>query len=399
MQMKHKILYPLGLSILAGFLLGASGCSTTEIVKANSTPARQASIALPTHLYMDIGIIPLETGIPDTEEELKKQLIIPDVRRAESQYIAFHLKDTLEQTGNWGAVRVTPDSSDAIDVEVSGKILGSDGELLRIHLKAVDSTGKVWLEKSYKDQASKFSYRGPKEDPFQDLYNDFANDLLDHRQKLKEVDITRIRQVSDLKYARSLSPDAFGQYIKTSHDGTTEISQLPADTDRMLQRVNNIKEREYLFVDTLDEYYGKFYRDMKASYDEWRFATYEEALNLRQMQKQATARLLTGAARVAGGIYAGSESGTWAGDAAALGAVTGGIGSIKSGLDRRREAEIHAESLRELSHSLGSEITPYVLDIEGRTVELTGTANAQYDQWRTILKEIYTAEIGLSEEQ
>ncbi|HIL97478.1 MAG TPA: hypothetical protein EYG51_16415, partial [Pseudomonadales bacterium] len=133
--MKHKILYPLGLSILAGFLLGASGCSTTEIVKANSTPARQASIALPTHLYMDIGIIPLETGIPDTEEELKKQLIIPDVRRAESQYIAFHLKDTLEQTGNWGAVRVTPDSSDAIDVEVSGKILGSDGELLRIHLK------------------------------------------------------------------------------------------------------------------------------------------------------------------------------------------------------------------------------------------------------------------------
>ena len=31
-----------------------------------------------------------------------------EVRRAESRYMAFHLKDTLEQTGNWGIVRVVP---------------------------------------------------------------------------------------------------------------------------------------------------------------------------------------------------------------------------------------------------------------------------------------------------
>ena len=308
------------------------------------------------------------------------------------------MKDTLEQTGNWGAVRVTPNVSEAVDLVVSGMILISNGETLKLRLKASDSTGKVWVSKEYKDLASKYSYKGINEDPFQDLYNDFANDLLRFRESLSEEKIERIRQTSSLIFAKSLAPDAFGQYLKVSRSGQTSITQLPADQDRMLSRVTKIKEREYLFVDTLDEYYGQFYRDMKESYDEWRFATYEEALNLKEMQRQSTARLITGGLLIAGGIYAGSESGTYAGDVAAAGAVIGGIAAVKSGLDKRREAEIHAESLRELSQSLGSEITPYVLDVEGRTIELTGTADAQYEQWRGILQEIYVAETGNASE-
>ena len=62
------------------------------------------------------------------------------------------------------------------------------------------------------------------------------------------------------------------------------------------------------------------------------------------------------------------------------------------GLDRKREAEIHAQSLKELNQSLGSEIAPHVLDIEGQTIELTGTADAQYARWREILHEIYDRE-------
>ncbi|HJL60355.1 MAG TPA: hypothetical protein QF517_00250 [Pseudomonadales bacterium] len=395
--MKISNPHHLTISLLTVVCVVISGCSTTEIVKANSTPALQAKEPLPLHLYLDVGILPLQPGIPDSEDEVKKKLIIPDVRRAESQYIAYHLKDTLEFTGNWGAVRVTPNISNAVDISVSGKIIQSDGELLRARLKATDSTGKIWVNKEYSDQASKFSYDGPKEDPFQDFYNDFANDLLKYREILNEEKITEIRRISSLKYAISLSPEAFGNYLTMSRGGNAEINQLPADNDRMLERVDKIKEREYLFVDTLDEYYGKFYRDMKASYDEWRFATYDEAITLRRMQKQARNRLLGGAALIAGGLYAGSESGTYAGQAASVGSVLGGISSIKSGLDLRKEAEIHAESLRELSHSLGSEIKPYVLDIEGRTIELTGTANAQYDQWKNILKEIYTTETGTLE--
>ncbi|XOV87678.1 MAG: hypothetical protein ACFHX7_22440 [Pseudomonadota bacterium] len=374
------------------FLLQA--CTSTEIVNANSTPARQSTVFMPPELLLDIGILPLAPGIPDSEKEIEKQLIVPDVRRAESQYIAYQLKDTLERTGNWGAVRVTPEASEAVDITISGEILQSDGERLKARMTAVDASGRTWISGVYEDAASKYSYERPKEDPFQDFYNQIADDLLQRRDELSQPEIAAVRRVAALRYASSLSPEAFREYLVEKR-GRLEVTQLPAEDNAMLQRVETIKEREFLFVDTLDDYYGKFYRDMKPSYDEWRFATYDEAIRQRLMEKQARNRLLGGAALVAAGIYAGSESTTWAGDAAAVGAVAGGIGAIKSGMDRLKEAEIHEESLRELSQSLGAEITPFVLDIEGRTIELTGTADAQYQQWRAILRQIYAEETGL----
>jgi hypothetical protein len=36
-----------------------------------------------------------------------------------------------------------------------------------------------------------------------------------------------------------------------------------------------------------------------------------------------------------------------------------------------------------------------VLDIEGRTIELTGTAQEQYVQWRKLLREIYAQETSI----
>ncbi|MEX1237187.1 MAG: hypothetical protein WD994_02850, partial [Pseudomonadales bacterium] len=91
-----------------------TACTSTEVITANSTPAIHASGITPPHLILDIGIMPLDPGIPDSEEKQREALIVPDVRRAESQYIAYHLKDTLELTGNWGAVRVTPEPSEVV---------------------------------------------------------------------------------------------------------------------------------------------------------------------------------------------------------------------------------------------------------------------------------------------
>jgi hypothetical protein len=371
-----------------------SACSSTQVIKANSAPAISASEAMPAELYMDIGIVPLDPGIPDTEEAQQKALIIPDVRRAESRYIAYHLKDTLEQTGNWGAVRVTPGTADAVDIVIRGEILESNGETLKARITATDATGKQWLSRDFEDSASKYSYQATREDPFQDFYNDVANALLAQRQKLSTADIRQVRQVTGLKYAASLAPDAFGGYLNDRR-GRLSVAQLPADNDAMLGRVQRIKDREHLFVDTLDDYYGQFYRDMKPSYDEWRLATYDESLKLKEMKTKAAKSYLAGAALIVGGLYAGSKSGSWAGQTAGMAAVGGGILAIKSGIDRTQEAEIHAQSLRELSQSLGAEITPHVLNIEGRTIELTGTVDAQYTEWRRILKEIYAEETGL----
>lgn len=377
------------------FSLFLGGCTSTKVINANSTPAIQAVGSQADELLLDIGITPFDPNIPSKEEDLANGFIIPDVRRAESGYIAYHLKDTLELTGNWGAVRVTPKTTDTVGLHVTGKLLISDGEKLRISIRVVDATGKVWINKTYQDTASKFSYEVIKEDPFQDLYNEIANDILLVRQKNAPDRIREIKMVADLRFALDLAPDAFEGYI--SEDKTRLIPmQLPAEDDTMMRRLEKIKEREYVFVDTMDEYYGRFYTNMRESYDEWRLATYEEAILLRRLQKQSRNRLIGGAALVAAGIYAGSESSTYAETLASSGVVSGGVAAIRSGLNRRKDAEIHAQSLRELGQSLGSEIGPSVLKIEGETIELEGSAAAQYDEWRNILRAIYIEETGLT---
>ena len=371
-----------------------SACTTTQFVEANSTPVRQSDRKIPDNLLLDIGVLPFEPNVPKSESAQKKELIDPNVRRAESQYIAYHLKSTLELTGDWGAVRVIPETSDAVDLTITGKILVSDGEQLKGHVTAIDSQGRVWIDKDYTDSASKYAYNDTQEDPFQDFYNKIANDLLTRRDRMNNQQLATIRQVSALKYARDLSPEAFSRYLN-ERGGLTTFKELPADTNDMLARVTKIKQREYRFVDTLDNYYSKFNREMKPSYDEWRHSTYKEAVRLRMLDAQARNRILGGAALVLGGLYAGQQSNTYAGQAASIASVVGGIGTIKTGLDKKAESEINRRSLQELSQSLGSEIKPYVLDVEGRTIELKGSADQQFKQWQKLLKQIYVEETGL----
>ncbi len=399
MKTPHKPLAWIGPGlVLLALAVSLPACTSTEVIMANSTPAIQAQEALPVDLLVDVGVTPFDPGIPESEKELVDGFIIPDVRRAEAGYLAYHLKDTLELTGNWGAVRVTTNPSDTMDLHVTGKVLLSDGERLEVRVTATDSTGAQWLDRKYEDTASKFSYEAIKEDPFQDLYNDIADDLLAVRRKMTREQLITIGQVSELKFARRLSPAAFSGYL-AEEDGQTRVLQLPAENDSMLQRVDRIKEREYLFVDTMDDYYGRFYKDMRASYDEWRLATYEEAILLREMKSQANKQFWGGLGMTAAGIYAGAKSETWAESAASSGVVIGGIGMVRSGLNRRKDAEIHAQALQELGQSLGGEITPYVLDIEGKTIELSGTAENQFNQWQTILRDIYAQETGLPVEE
>ena len=381
--------------LLAGILVSClllTGCSSTQVVTANSKPAIQAGASIPPEQLLDIGIQPIDPGIPSSPAVQEKELIIPDVRRGESSYLAYHLKSTLELTGNWGAVRVTPTASDSVDVQLTGRILQSDGEGLKVQIRAVDASGRVWFDKPFTDKASKYSYARPVEDPFQDFYNKVANALLKARQRRSEKRIIAIKEIADLKFARDLAPDAFGDYLRTSASGRVKVVRLPAESDAILERVARIKEQEYLFLDTLDEHYQLFHRDMKPSYDEWRHATYDEAIRLQELKRQARNRLIGGALLVLGGIAAGAKSSNSAESSAAVGTVLGGIGVVGSGIERFKEAKIHAEALEELSQSLGAEIAPYVIDIEGKTIELTGTARDQYMQWRQLLKDIYRQE-------
>ena len=70
------------------------------------------------------------------------------------------------------------------------------------------------------------------------------------------------------------------------------------------------------------------------------------------------------------------------------------VAVLKSGLERRAEANIHSLALEELGQSLEAEITPQVIELEDRTIQLSGTIEDQYGQWREISSDIYAAEIA-----
>jgi len=61
-------------------------------------------------------------------------------------------------------------------------------------------------------------------------------------------------------------------------------------------------------VDTLQEHYDTFKRQMDPPYQSWRAESYEEVIAARQLKKQSTARMVGGIAAVAGGILAATSS-------------------------------------------------------------------------------------------
>jgi hypothetical protein len=68
--------------------------------------------------------------------------------------------------------------------------------------------------------------------------------------------------------------------------------------------------------------------------------------------------------------------------------------AVMSGFQKGKEAQMHTDALKEITGSFQTEAAPLVVDVEGRTLKLTGTAEAQYAEWRKLLHELYEEETG-----
>jgi len=355
--------------------------------------AIQAEVEIPEDQLLDVGIHLFGPGLPeDDESALEEKGIYPDVRKSEARWIPFHLKDTLERTANWGAVRVVPKNAGDVDILVSGEILESTGLELAVNVHIEDVRGKVWRDKRYKGEADPRAYaedEGAREiaDPFQEIYNRIANDMVEFYGKLDPEDIREIREIARLKFAAGLVPSAFGDYLETNRKGRVKIEKLPARDDPMVTRVAKIRERDYMFVDTLNEYYADFQLRMVGPYESWRQWSYEEQVNLRQIRRASRMRMIFGALMIVGGAYAGGDLG----DAAVIGGALVTTAAIK----KRQEAKIHVEALKELAASFEAEIAPVLVDVEGQTLQLEGSAETQFSEWRRMLARIFATETGI----
>jgi hypothetical protein len=277
----------------------------------------------------------------------------------------------------------------------------SDGEYVTVEIGVDDSLGNHWYDKSYSMQTGLTSYaeyRDRRDDPYQKVFNDIANDLRDYAATIEPQQIVRMRQASELKFFADMSPSAFDGYLSFDDEGETTIDRLPAENDPMVGRLRQIRERDRLVIDTLNEHYANFYYGIALPYEGWRKKGREQAVAVRQTKRAATMRALLGAVVVAGSMSidtTGSHSRTK--QAAQFVGIEKGIQTIYSAWGMRREVSQHRNDIKELSESFAAEATPMVIQVEGESRRLTGTAEAQYESWRKLLHEIYQVETGFAE--
>lgn len=402
MTTRPKILWLLG-----ALALVAAGC-VKETRPQPILQATQATVEIPADQLLDVGVHILNPGVPKEVEDdpdlADKKRIYPDIRKAEARYIAMQLRDTLEDTGHWGTARVVPASVSSFDITVDGRILESSGTILKLEITARDATGKVWFEnREYEGLADTRAYKdgyNAGRDPFENVYVAIANDLLAARNERPGAELANIRRVSELRFATDFAPVAFSQYLaQDKKTGTYKVLRLPADDDVLVQRVRQIRERDYGMIDTVSENYAAFSERLEEPYTSWRRYTYDEIRAEEKLKAQARNRMILGAAAVAAAVLipdsCDSRNCQRTTDAARYGGVAGGVAAVVSGYKKREEAKIHTESLKEISGSFQTEAAPLVVDVEGRTLRLTGTAEEQYAEWRRLLHELYREETGL----
>jgi hypothetical protein len=295
-------------------------------------------------------------------------LAAAQVRSVEQRYLPYVLKTTLDRSGHWGAVRVVPRNDPSAEILVVGRVVVSTGVELKLHLRVVDATGRVWIDQVYHDVADDIDYATDPNfviDPFRDLYHRVANDMAVVASQLNEQDHEEIVNTATVRYGQLLSSQAFNRYLIP--DGQrVRLTGLPAADDPLYLGVQKIRESEYLFTDSVDAYYESLYRTLGPIYAWWRYYSFE---------------LVMGNERLAGiDATRGATRGSWY--------------AMERTYKTFKEAKMNQDALRELSESFDRETAPTTTEIAGRVVRLNGTIDTQYEAWRRILAEMYDEEFN-----
>ena len=309
---------------------------------------------------LDIGItissdIPLQSG---TAME-------GAFRETEAQLLGAKQRRVFENAGQWGVVRLYPQPSLIPQLMLDMVVLQSDGRQLRVHAMLTGVHGATLLSDTYLDYASSEGVlTADKEDPFTDLFHRIHNDVATKVSLMPESE-DYLRQLSFLRYAQQLAPQAFEAYL--SREGESwQLLRAPAEQDPMYQRISKLREYELLFVDTIDEQLTSALREIDTAYRLWLRASKEQ---LDWLEK-----------RRARGVNAEglADDSAFARHQAVYAAY--------------RSLKIHEQELFELVLDLESESRSTALEIEETVVTLEGTLEQQYREWREALAKIMMLE-------
>ena len=379
-------------SIMLVALFGISACASYEYHHTSQVRINKTT-QIDDDALLDVGIVVFDTGIDENDED---SITYGHLRSSEAVWFAHQLKKTLGDSNAWGSVYILPDDSVITDLKITGKIHESNGETVHIGVSVHDASGKPWWNnQEYVTQASAYSYHPEIEnphDPFQSLFNSIANDLTQYLQSYyNETQLAGLHKLSNIRFAQSIAPAAFADYTSTDDTGITHLHRIPSTNDPTYQRVSQIRARNDLFLDVVQDYYRNFSHKMSIPYQQWRKQSYHEVVRQRQLKKQASQEKWAGLGILAAGILASTSGNSSTAVSGHVGIAAGSLLFRKSYLTRD-EALLHKETLIELGASLEAELEPGVVDLHDRTITLTGTVQDQLKEWHRILHRIYQLE-------
>lgn len=389
------------------FLHILTGCATTggqnnvNIVGPKlSSSYDKKTIDLPTSNApkLDVIIPVFDPGLSQGAKNYEEEGIWPELRRAEANRFAYKLKQALDNSHEFGAVRVTPDKTASGDLYVSGKIKESNGEDVEFTLNVVDISGKEWVDKTFDYEVKSGFYKNSRnagKDAYDPIFKEAADEIIEALKDHSASQLDTLKDIADLRFGASFNDVVFMEYLDTDDDQVKLVSK-PSDNDPLLQRVKAIRVREQLFVDNLQQNYESFSQNMNNSYLAWQAASYTEIQLQQKSKRNGIFKTVGGVLLIALAIAAGVSSASGAsGVAVDTAAIFGGIGGailVSKGFKSIEEAEIHKDAIDELGESINFDLEPQVISFNDKTVELTGNIEQQFKQWRDFLKRIYEQE-------
>ncbi len=389
-------------TMLLSLVITLAGCQTSSRTTSSvgsfidtHNQQKKPRFNVNSKIYLDVAVPVFNPGIPKDQDKITEQGIWPQLRRAEANRFALNTKEALQKTAVFGNVSVIPNSKVAADLYVLGRIKKSDSQNIQIYLEVVDISGKRWGKKTFKHKVSEGFYRDKRnvgKDPYQPIFDDIARYVYKLLKHKSEHDKTRLKQITDMRFASSFSPESYKKYLYTNRRGWISLTGLPDGNDPMSKRIALLRLQDQLFIDRLQIQYEAFSVKTEDSYHTWQKKTLPIVIAAEKAESKALfVKILGGLAIVAGAMTSQNNSSTNT-DILTNVAIIGGGLLIKNGFGYSAEAKVQRATIDEMGEYLDIEMDPQVMTLEEKTVKLTGTANDQYIQWRSQLKKIFILE-------
>ena len=323
-------------------------------------------------IRLNVSIAVFDPGVPADRSLHRNLQVFPRIRRIESLFLPFVLRESLAATGEFGAVRVVPEPDVGAELLVTGKIQRSDGETLELQLLAVDASGREWLSKSYSGAAPvSYEQTAAGLDGYQGLYDQVAADLSAARGGLAHDALTGIVAISAMRHARQLAPSAFGEYLDSAPDGTITLKRLPARNDPMFTRINKIRGVENVMTDAIDEKFRELHAEIASIYDLWR--QYRREYEQYRLEEKARQQ-------------------SYESDA-----PRGSYEALLARYNSYKWDRLAAQEQEKWAIGFNNEVGPTVMAMEARVAEIAGWVDRNYAEWTRLLAEIFALETGAAE--